>query len=404
VTTQYTLDSVTDSLYIQNPPNSGTQTMGMQVTLNGAPLDFSSVSGLDIPSFVAVSAANTPAIGQALAMLTVGGEAGLYGIDVSNGRASFYGAFGIDGVLDIALASTPPAGIALSADGTQLQRFALASPANTVALAITGINTGETLVGIDGRPATGQLFGVGVNAAGNTGTVYRIDPQTGAASAIGTPGQVAWVDANGVPIDLPEAAVGYGVDFNPTVDRIRLVNGAGLNARLNPINGAAVDGDNGGAAGSVSGINPDGAVNGGTTSVDATAYTNNFQGVMGMVRTTQYTLDAASNQLFIQNPPNAGVQTMAMPVTLNGAALDFTAASGFDIPPSVVVETANAPAMGRGYAALTVGGATGLYAIDLASGAATLVGPIGNATLGTGGLVVWTSPMVLQQFLPVVRR
>ncbi|NJM07218.1 DUF4394 domain-containing protein [Candidatus Gracilibacteria bacterium] len=404
VTTQYTLDSGSNSIYIQTPPNSGTQTLGRAVALNGIALDFSSASGFDIPSFIAVGTANSPASGQALAALTVDGSAGLYGIELSNGRASLYGTFGFGGVRDIALAATPPAAIVLSADGTQLQRFMVGSPTSIVAVTISGIAMGETLVGIDGRPATGQLFGVGVNATANTATVYRIDPQTGAASAIGTPGQAAWVDANGMPIDLPEVSMGYGVDFNPTVDRIRFVNGVGLNARLNPLNGAAVDGDNGAAAGSVPGTNPDGALNGATMMVDATAYTNNFQGVMGMVRTTQYTLDAASNRLFIQNPPNAGVQTMALPVTLNSAALDFTAASGFDIAPGVTVATGNAPAMGNGFAALTVGGVTRLYAIDLATGAAMSLGAIGSGSTGAGGLVVWTSPLLLGQYLPIVRR
>ena len=63
------------------------------------------------------------------------------------------------------------------------------------------------------------------------------------------------------------------------------------------------------------GINPDGAINGlpmGSTGVSAAAYTNSFgQPLIGGV-TTLYTLDAASNMLFIQNPPNAGTQTSGL--------------------------------------------------------------------------------------------
>lgn len=403
-TTQYTLDSATNRLYIQNPPNSGTQTMGRDVTLNGAPLDVTRVGGLDIHSSVTVSTANAPATGAAYASLTVNGVDGLYTIDLASGSATFLGAVGVSGVQDIALATTPAAALSLSGDGSQLQRFLVASPQTTVAVTITGIAPGEILVGIDGRPATGQLFGVGINAAANTGTVYRLDPQTGAATAIGTAGAVAYVDGAGAPIDLAEPTVGYGVDFNPTVDRIRLVSGSGLNARLNPVTGAPVDGDNGGAAGSVAGVNPDGPISGATTRVDATAYTNNFQGVSGMTRTTQYTLDSSSDRLFIQNPPNAGVQTVALPVTLDGAALDFAAANGFDIAPDVVVTTANAPATGRGYAALTVNGATGLYSIDLATGAARRIGSLGAGTGGTSGLVVWSPAARGVLHLPLVRR
>ena len=47
---------------------------------------------------------------------------------------------------------------------------------------------------------------------------------------------------------LPDpATVGWGFDFNPAADRIRVVAGS-LNFRVNPNTGAAVDGDNGGDA------------------------------------------------------------------------------------------------------------------------------------------------------------
>ena len=54
--------------------------------------------------------------------------------------------------------------------------------------AVSGLNAGEQLVSVSWRTQTGQLVGVGIDAAADTGTVYRIDPQTGAATAIGTPG------------------------------------------------------------------------------------------------------------------------------------------------------------------------------------------------------------------------
>lgn len=404
VTTQYTLDSATNQLFIQNPPNSGTQTMGRALTLDGTALDFSRVGGFDIPSSVAVSAAGMPATGIAYAVLTVSGVDGLYSIELSNGVAALLGTLGTAGVQDIALAGTPAAGISLSGDGTQLQRFLVTQPDATVLVPVTGLAPNDTLVGIDGRPATGQLFGVGVNATANTATIYRLDPQTGGATAIGTAGGIAFVDSAGAAVDLPVPSVGYGVDFNPTVDRIRLVTGNGLNARLNPITGAAVDGDNGGAAGSVPGVNPDGPISGATTKVDATAYTNNFQGVTGMVRTTQYTLDSASDQLFIQNPPNSGTQTTALPVTLNGGPLNFTASSGFDIAPDVVVATANTPAQGQGYAALSVNGVADLYSIDLATGVARRVGSIGSINNTTSGLVIWSAPPRATLYLALVSR
>lgn len=392
-TTQYTLDSVTNTLFIQNPPNNGTQTSPLTVTLNGTPLDFSSVNGFDIPSGVNVSASNTPATGQAFAVLTVGSTTGLYAIELSTGAATLIGTVGAgtDPVQGFALqnevASAGVPLIGLTADGTQLLRFSSASSGTVTTATITGVTAGEILVGIDLRPATGQLYGLGINDINNTGTLYLIDPQTGTAAIVGeSAGQIALVDAMGNPIDLPPANTGFGFDFNPTVDRIRVVTSSGLNFRLNPITGLAVDGNPG-----VTGINPDGVINAlpiGSTGISATAYTNSFNGTTA---TTQYTLDPTSNSLFIQNPPNNGTQTVQLSVTLNGAALDFTEASGFDIPSNVRVTASNAAASGRGVAALSVGGVTNLYAIELGTGAATLLGPIGLGT-SLAGLTLAESP------------
>ncbi|MBW4428852.1 MAG: DUF4394 domain-containing protein [Nostoc desertorum CM1-VF14] len=393
-TTQYTLDSVSNTLFIQNPPNNGTQTSPLVVTLNGTPLDFTSVNGFDIPSGVNVSASNTPATGQAFAVLTVGSTTGLYAIELSTGAATLIGTVGAgtDPVQGFALQNeVVSAGIpliGLTADGTQLLRFNSASSGTVTTAAITGVTAGEILVGIDLRPATGQLYGLAINDAANTGTLYLIDPQTGtnATATIvgGSAGQIALVDATGNPVDLPPANTGFGFDFNPTADRIRVVTSTGLNFRLNPITGLAVDANTG-----VTGINPDGVINAlpvGSTGISATAYTNSFNGTTA---TTQYTLDPTSNSLFIQNLPNNGTQTVQLSVTINGAPLDFTEASGFDIPSNVRVTASNAAASGRGVAALSVGGVTNLYAIELGTGAATLLGPIGTSL---AGLTVAESP------------
>ncbi|WP_196516623.1 DUF4394 domain-containing protein [Nostoc sp. WHI] len=143
-----------------------------------------------------------------------------------------------------------PAGvplIGLTADGTQLLRFNSASSGTVTTAAIAGVTLGDTLVGIDLRPATGQLYGLGINDAANTGTLYLIDPQTGTAAIVGAgAGQIAFVDTLNNPVDLPPAAnTGFGFDFNPTVDRIRVVTSSGLNFRLNPITGTTVDGNAG---------------------------------------------------------------------------------------------------------------------------------------------------------------
>jgi hypothetical protein len=80
---------------------------------------------------------------------------------------------------------------------------------------ITGLQTGEAITAIDYRPATGLLYGIGV-VDGGLSRLYRINTTTGAATLIG-----------GGPFDVHvglSKTAGLGMDFNPIVDRIRLVN------------------------------------------------------------------------------------------------------------------------------------------------------------------------------------
>lgn len=382
VTTQYTVDQTIDAVCIQNPPNNGTQTMCAPLSV---PVE--TVQGFDIPPSVTVTTSAAAATGLGTAVVRASGRTQdeLININLTSGAVTTLGPVGPTGIIGVALqtpAATPL--IALSADGTQLSRFLSTAPGTVATVTIAGVTAGETLVGIDYRPATGQLFSFGVNATTDNGTVYIIDPQTGAASVVGTAGMVAFVTTAGVAVDLPLASAGYGFDFNPTVDRIRVVTGTGLNFRINPNNGAPVDNN----ANAADGTNPDGSINGapaGSTGVTAAAYTNSFgQSLTGGV-TTQYVIDAVSNSLFIQNPPNNGTLTAAQTITLNGATLDFTEANGFDIPASVRVTTSASAATGSGFAALTVGTATRLYSIDLSNGSAT---DLGALPAGVSGLTV----------------
>ena len=209
-----------------------------------------------------------------------------------------------------------------------LIRFDSATPGTVITVGtITGLQSGETIVGIDFRPANGQLY-----ALGSTSRLYTINLVTGAATQVGTAGAFT---LNGTE---------FGFDFNPTVDRIRVVSNTGQNLRLHP--------DTGGLAAT------DGPLNPGTPSVTAAAYTNNFAGATS---TTLFDIDTTLDALFIQNPPNNGTLNLVGPL-----GVDATGTNGFDI----------APFSGTAYAALTVGGTSRLYTINLTTGAATLVGTI----------------------------
>jgi hypothetical protein len=92
----------------------------------------------------------------------------------------------------------------------------LSAPTST--LDITGLQPSETILSIDYRPATGQLY-----ALGSTSRLYFINEQSGLATALGA---AAFTPAI--------ASQNASIDFNPTVDRIRLVTDSGQNLRLHP--------------------------------------------------------------------------------------------------------------------------------------------------------------------------
>ena len=237
----------------------------------------------------------------------------------------------------------PEAGdaIVLTASG-KLLSFNVGTPGiERTNVAISGLQAGETLVGIDYRPADGQLYGVGSSAR-----IYTLNPNTGAATFKST------IAADAADLTAPYTALAgatFGVDFNPMADRLRLVSNTGQNLRINVDTGAATT---------------DGAINGGpaSTALTAAAYTNSFAGTGS---TTLFVIDAAGSTIYTQNPPNNG--TLTSPVSLGVTA---SSVGGFDI------DARN----NKAYAVLTVAGVPGLYAINLAAtgGAASFVVPLGS--------------------------
>ncbi len=181
------------------------------------------------------------------------------------------------------------------------------------------------------------MYGLGYNVTAGTVQLYNISSQTAMATPIGTVG--SFTAADGVtPVRVGvNASTIFGMDFNPTVDRVRVVNSAGQNFRINPNNGAAVDFD-----APTAGVQMDGAINGPTMSVQETAYTNSAQNA---TVTTQYTVDQTIDAVCIQNPPNNGTQTMCAPLSV-----PLETVQGFDIPSSVTVTASNSVATGLGTA------------------------------------------------------
>lgn len=245
---------------------------------------------------------------------------------------------------------------------SRVVQFAVGNPSTLVggptAITFPMGATDTDLVGLDYRPRGNNLF-----AQGSQGTIYVLDPPSGMATAwSATPvGAPAANPFSGGPTD-------FGFDFNPTVDRIRVVNndpGAMTNAnnyRFNPNNGAlaATDGDL-----AYAGTDPNA---GQTPRVVAAGYTNNFD---GSTTTTLYDIDAGLGILATQNPPNDGTLNTVGPL-----GVDTTEIAGFDIEGGT----------GTAYAALQVDGETGstFYRLDLTTGAATATNPA-SAQIGPDG-------------------
>jgi len=229
--------------------------------------------------------------------------------------------------------------------GNRLLFFDSATPGTiTKTITITTVGS-EALVAIDFRPATGDLYAMAVS-----GRLYILNLTTNAAS---------------IPPAAPTPLVGtsFGFDFNPTVDRIRVTSDGDQNIRLNPNDGSLTATDTN-LAYAASDVHVAGNPN-----IVGSAYTNNF---VGATTTILYDIDSTFDTLVYQDPANTGQLH-----TVGNLGVDTNAMVGFDI----------SQATGTAYASLTQGSAA-LYTINLASGAATLIGTIGNATSLNGELVL----------------
>ncbi|MBC7781331.1 MAG: DUF4394 domain-containing protein [Proteobacteria bacterium] len=248
--------------------------------------------------------------------------------------------------------------LAFSTQASALTIFGLTGPNNlftfdsatpgtiSAPMAISNLAAGETIVGIDFRPANGGLFGLS-----SASRIYSINQSTAAATQVGASG--AFV-LNGTS---------FGFDFNPVPDRIRVTSNAEQNLRLNPDNGAlaATDAMLAYAAGDTNaGVNPN---------IVGAAYTNsNFPSPRTPPPgTLLYGIDSNLDILVTQDPPNDGILN-----TVGSLGVDTTDQVGFDIfsPGNLA------------FASLTgTVGFSSLYSINLATGAATLIGGIGNGLL-----------------------
>ena len=313
----FVIDFASGTLNKQSPPNDGTLVAVGSLQLAATPtVD----GGFDI----------APNSGIALANFGSAATSNLYQIDLTSGKATDLGALSTP-IIGLAIPTSP---VAYAVDSSNnLHTFNFMSPGTPVSKAITNLQGAETILGIDMRPATGQLF-----ALGSSGRLYILNTATGAAAAVGV-GPVLGLNGTN-----------FGFDFNPLVDRIRIVSDTGQNLRANPNDGLLVLAD--------------GALNPGAPNVTGAAYTNSFPGTTA---TVLFDIDSTTDMLYKQDPPNNGTLT-----SIGALGVDVSASNGFDIG-----GTSNI-----GYAILTVGGTNAIYSINTTSGAATQIAAFPIAVKG----------------------
>lgn len=207
---------------------------------------------------------------------------------------------------------------------------------------VTGLGANENLIQLDYRPATGTFYGMT-----NMTRLCTVDPKTGVANLVSN---------NAFTTDSLTSPV---IDFNPTVDRIRVI-ASEQNLRVNPSDGVLAGTD-------TDVFFEDGDANEGRTpQLAAIAYDRNSQNATS---TTLFALDVTTNSLVrvgskngSPDLPNTGRLT-----TVAKLPVAFTLSSGFDIEPDG--DTA--------YAVLSTNGAgAALYRIDLKDGNADRVDAI----------------------------
>ena len=225
---------------------------------------------------------------------------------------------------------------------------------------VTGLVAGDQLIGIDFRVARGILY-----ALASSGRIYTINTATGAPKLL---------EAQPVAVALQGTA--FGFDFNPAVDRLRIVSNTGQNLRMHPDTGAIVDSNP-----NLPGVQTDSALRyvagdpneGRTPDVAAAAYTYNK---VNEKITTLYTIDRALGVLAMQGSKE-GVVPFVSPDTgqmrtVGSLGLGPLLDAAFDISDinNTALVAVRTPA----------GGPTRLHLIDLETGRATALGRIGDGT------------------------
>lgn len=333
----YGIDSSLSTLVKLDEPN--TPSNGQLTTVGPLGVDADNLAGFDIT-----------ASGRAFASMNVGGVAKLYSVNLNTGGATLVGNIG-NGV-------TPIRDVALFARGATLrglhfnsltqfhsgapEQFGFDNP-------ISSFPVGTQFRKMDYRPATGELYALAFKSNGQNAydvTVRKID--NGPSTQVGN---------SPILTNVPSMD-GYGFNFDPVSDRIRITTPTGQNLRVNPDTGA---------------VNNDTSLSGqGQLQVVAIAYDHN---VAGSQASACFGINKATNSL-VRIGGGLGGASVNGGAVYNIGSLGITigdvANTSFDI---VGIDgTALLAAKDPNSQAIN------LYEVNLTTGAATSTGIINSAT------------------------
>ena len=287
-TTLCTLDPATGQLQIRSPENATVLTVTKPLTVAGVPLQFDGVSGFDIAPGVNVTQDGAAPYGFGYAILHAADKFTLYRIHLATGEAT---AVTPVASRPISFTFRPRLSVAVALEGNDTNTLVTFSPTAAVPTftprPVSGLTAGETLAALDVRASTGQLYGLGVNAATDSATLYLIQPRLGTLTPVGTRSSIRFVRFVGIlingqpwdedpsdllPINLPPPGnlIGYDMDFQPGTSHLHIVVpfevGSALGFRVDADTGAPVDGDNSTPT-PVPGINLDAQISGDLQSI-----------------------------------------------------------------------------------------------------------------------------------------
>jgi Domain of unknown function (DUF4394)/PEP-CTERM motif len=253
--------------------------------------------------------------------------------------------------LTLAGAAVHAANLVGLTSSNELARIDTSNVAAATRVAITGLAASDRFVGIDLRPGDNKIYGITLS-----NSIYTVNELTGATT---------FVAALSSPIVSPN--LGYGIDFNPVNDfagtaSLRFVSSAGGNFAVNANTGVV-----GNAANTIA------------PGFSAVAYTNSNPLPTAAPAATQlYYIDSSNDMLSVAT---SAFNTPTI-TTVGSLGIDVLRANGFEILGN-----------GQAFAALNIDAGTslttGIYGINLTTGAASLLGTF-NGTLS--GLTVSAVP------------